>query len=224
MSVMPMEEISDIITDLTTGVMSVVNPVAGTAATVAVQAYRAHFSRKVSKVLETAVNEHGVAIEQLQAAFSDERLSELIREATEAALNARGEEKLKLLAAIVAGGIIGDDMALTDAQALIPIIDGLEPVHLETLRKLNDKAGRDTASGESEHPGLSSSELTQQISQLNLLIRPVVGALTAQGLIENVGPGRMGGIGERERWGITGFGVWLLETLNRLGESHSGQD
>src|SRR5581483_511745 len=87
------------------------------------------------QLLQETVRRHGIEIQKLLHAFSEDRMSEFVNEATSIASKTRSEEKLSLLASILASGINADVQLLEPHFLLLQLITPLEPVHIEILRQ-----------------------------------------------------------------------------------------
>jgi len=213
----PTESLADVAKIL----LTIVYPRVGGAVAGGVQVFQNFRQRKVLNLLTEMVSKHSISIDQIQESLIDEKRGELIAAGVESALKAHDDAKIKLLATIVAEGIKGNGIYIDNAFTVLNVANNLEPVHIKVLKVIQQKTVLDNTTGEGNTPGYTSGTLRgmKQFSSISDLMHPIIGVLEGQRLIMNIGPGRFGGIGDTESWGISEFGNWFLNQLKNYHEN-----
>jgi hypothetical protein len=205
-------EAADVGLDIAVAATNLV-PVVGGFAAGLITAVENRRSRRVVHVLEKAVKEHGLRIERLEEAAEDGDEAELLAHTLRVALDARSEEKLDVLASIVAAGLRpGSTRADTERfHLLLNLLSGLEGVHIEALMLIGGER-----QGEGQLAGMTGAGITLETvklvrSDLADIADAIVSQLEAQGLVRDV----TGTIAVRgtKQLAVTPLGQWFLRQL-----------
>jgi hypothetical protein len=178
-------EAGHVVTDAATVAVSAIPLVGGPIATAA-QAVENRSQRRAVRFLEDVVGSHGVRIDALEAATADERLGDLVDHGVRAASTAWAQEKMELLAGIVAAGLQpGTSGAQVDrAHLLLTLVQSLEAVHIRALMVIGlPRQGVGQLAAQRVTGGVSNDELLGRLPELNGVLDPVLATLEAQGLI-----------------------------------------
>jgi hypothetical protein len=173
--------------------------------------------RRVIRLLQKAVEDHGVRIEVLEEAIGRDEDAELLSHTIRVALDARSEEKLNVLASIVAAGTQHGPTGSKRERfhLLLNLLAGMEGVHIEALMLIGGQRP-----GEGQLAGLTGSGMTLETMKLVSadladIADAVVAQLVAQGLVQDV----TGAIAVRgtKHLAVTPLGVWFVRQLVERG-------
>ena len=157
----------------------------------------------------------------MNVAALDELLSnnpvsaELFEHGARASVDSRSGEKIRALAAIVAEGISKGGDALDYSHVLLNAIEPLEDFHVRIMLWIRDLDAAEQARFDvpAKAGRLSIVALQRALPDMSDVAGPLISSLVGQGLVENVAPGRLGGVGESEMWCLTSLGQRILEYL-----------
>jgi hypothetical protein len=162
------------------------------------------------------VEDHSVKLEQLEAAQSQPGKAEMLDHGLSAAQNAWSSEKLRLLAGIVAAGIVdtGPPDQTDRVHVLLSLVASLERIHIQALMAIGlPRSGTGQLAGSRVVGGISNDELHSRLPALSNIRDPVLGVLQSQGLVED--KQRTASITTGPLWIPTEFGFHLLEYLGQ---------
>lgn len=174
------------------------------------------------QALELAAVEANLTSEQLlERILADERLLELAAAVIAAAAETALDAKIRALGQALARGTLATDDAMIDTERfIVGTLAVLDASHVRVLGQINQ---RYDDYGEEFGPdggrlayGWTLEALSEYLSWLTPVLRPVLGTLTANGLIRDTA---IGALEYRPRWVVTEYGEQVLRMLEEAAES-----
>jgi hypothetical protein len=146
------------------------------------------------RLMEQTLHRLDLSFEELNERLrDDEDLAELVGRAFNIVAEARSDEKVRVLAAVVASAVRGERVDVSTAHVLMGVLQQLEPVHLQTLVDVDNEAAR---AHEGPDPGTPRGAQRQDLEELSTIdgqvLAVVLADLEAKQLIQNVWEHRLG--------------------------------
>ena len=175
----------------------------------------AHRRRRRDYFIDQLLTSMDEELAGLHDEVSAERISDLVEHGLREAEKARSDEKIRLLAKVVAAGSRPDRgvVHVDQAHFVLDIVSNLEAPHIEVLRLV---AGlTDKSPGNYQHfTGMWTTQGIQTaFPELGDLVVPVLATLLASGLVRN---NQAGASIINEAWTVTAIGEWVLQRLAEI--------
>lgn len=208
-----------------------VNPATGVAAGL-VQAVENWRLERYTLFLNELLESLDLELESIHERLKEERIEDLIMTALHQATTTADREHVRLLASVVADGIVGDADAVEVADLLRGVLADLRPIHLEVLAWMVPARGYQDPSVITGTRGVFRQEQIEKgFGYPADVTRSVVATLTARGLLnrDNIkverGPSRITGgaifqgeeiLGRKpSEWSVSRLGHQLLSYLGQ---------
>lgn len=186
------------------------NPASAAGAQV-VSLFESRRTTKQLRLLEVAFEELEGDVERLVALFDDDRILELLTAALDAALIARSDEKIVLIARALGGTLRAAD-AGTDridaGQYLIDVLATMGHVDLLVLRHIASVTGGSDDADE-EGSSLTPPRIADALASVGELVPVALQRLSSAGFV--------GMIVSNVRVVVTDAGKWVVRSLDELG-------
>jgi hypothetical protein len=181
---------------------------------------RADQVSRATAVLDTTVHAAGMTAEAFLALCGrDEHHRYLLHRAVQAAAQARGEEKVRTLAAALVSGAVASDPADVDtAVVVIDAVSEMETIHLRVLAALFDLPPDDpyTAANNLRPWAWKLQQLYDADPGLGPSLGAIVAKLRSLGMVDSFPSGILDY--DDSRIQLTPFGVMCMEHLQRVAQ------
>jgi hypothetical protein len=171
------------------------------------------------------VREAGISpSEFVESIQNDERVFDLLRDASEAAARTSLDEKIRALGSALLSGLMAkDDAQIEEAIIIVDALRELEAIHIRVLRILEEAPPMEVppADGSTARPmraQVSREKLAAELDNPERVLNGVLAPLEAQHLVENSAIGLWDYSGNPE-WSLTDFGQALLDLLRESGQT-----
>jgi hypothetical protein len=187
--------------------------------------------KRGTRALDIAAAEAHLTPEQLlQRILADERLLELAATVIAAAAETTLNAKIRALGQALARGTLATDEAEIDVERfMVATLAALEAPHIRVLhqmvRRHEDYGEEWGPDGRHKAHGWTLEALNKQLPGLSTVHRPVLGTLSANGLIWDTAIGAPGydveTLGHPSRWAVSLYGARVLRAVEASGAEES---
>lgn len=202
------QEVEAVGIDLVAAVVSAV-PVVGGVIAGLIEAAEDRSRRRVIRMIQKSIEDHGLRLQDLEEAVEREDIAEVIDHSVRVAIDSRAEEKLDVLASIVAAGVLpGAQVEMS--HLLLNLLATLEGVHIQVLMLIGlPRPGGGQLRGKLV-VGMEIGQIRRCRPDLAEVVGPVVAHLESQGLVRDVT-----GVAFRDARQLapTELGTWFLREL-----------